>query len=757
MKKLLAILMTTALSVWAGSTYYEWSGSAFATDTNGTGRAVDADPDGDQIRNAEEYAFLTDPLSANVSPATIGVSNGTVYIGFPWNNGAVDLEWKMEQASALGSNDWNTVTNLNVESTPNGNLDDLRVQPLDNLGGSGFFRLKAELAEPELILDALEGGAGWLTFNQAEFVTSSGELLPEVGVEFFKHSVGANWSHSGFFKPTNLILQGGHYFVTLWVGHDGSPRPFADGNITLGFFDSATPVGKAVDIRDAVNAFSALPGVSRVDELATPVPSNGWEEWRIEYIVDPGSSAIGQRVNVGLHAQSRADGGNQAMFDGLSISTSEMDSIRVHVEDVVRTNLPSTLFNGHLVHHKASIKNMIWDHRTTGNTLRQGYTEQAFDELHLHGVRYPGGTAAKTWYDYDDQGGVAWLADNGVTNTGTGTLDTIGDVVDWCRDASLTSYFIVPVVRFWDGNQYGAASNYASHAVSLTQSIAAGHNGPMPEYWDIGNEIYEPDYDSATYAQFAGPIAQAIKAVDSNLKPVVCVKRGNPSAAREIADTLQLNSNSWDAVSGVTFHALNVGITVWGGNTLYLQAMEVQALFPGKEFLVTALAPSPYNGLECANAILGSYEQLIRAGAGHIVNWPATHFNTSGRLWIEGLGLTPSGKVLRWLGESGIGNPMLSVTENTAHAVKVLAFKEANGQVTAYIAGMESDLGTEIKLSVGGFQGSDIRAVRLKASGADTRSDVFSEEPVSVSGSNPYVFVLNKNTTYEIIKLEILP
>lgn len=63
MHRTIAILMTAALSALANPTYYDWSGAAFAR-----------------------------------------------------NNGAANLEWQLEEASSLVSNDWNAATNLSVES-----------------------------------------------------------------------------------------------------------------------------------------------------------------------------------------------------------------------------------------------------------------------------------------------------------------------------------------------------------------------------------------------------------------------------------------------------------------------------------------------------------------------------------------------------------------------------------------------------------------------------------------------------------------
>ncbi len=417
---------------------------------------------------------------------------------------------------------------------------------------------------------------------------------------------------------------------------------------------------------------------------------------------------------------------------------------------VLRQNLPATLFNGHLVHHKASINNEIWDCRSSGNTLRQGYSATAFDQTWLYGVRYPGGTAAKEWYDYNDQGGLNWLAQQGVTDT-THPLDTVDDVLAWCRDASMRAYFLVPVVRFWP-NYYGQAVDYAVNAVALTHARSVALNAPMPEYWDIGNEVYEPDYDSTNYAAFAGRIAEAIRAQVSFVKPVVCVKRNNPAAMDEIVTKLQSNSAWWNNVKGVTMHVLNTGEAAWSGELIHDQAETMINKFPGKTPMVTALSPSDSDGLVCANALLGSYRQLMKAGIQHIVVWPITHFNMSGRQYHDGA-LTPSGQFLRWLSMDAVGGSLINSTQSVTGDINVMTIKKSADQVVVYIAGNSGALDTSIKLNVEGFGNATISGQRLKAVNGDPVSDAVDIGTVLPAGTNPYYFSINKFSKYEIVRL----
>jgi hypothetical protein len=417
---------------------------------------------------------------------------------------------------------------------------------------------------------------------------------------------------------------------------------------------------------------------------------------------------------------------------------------------VLRQNLPATLFNGHLVHHKASINRVIWDCRSTGNTLRQGYSATAFDQTWLYGVRYPGGTAADEWYDYNDQGGLTWLAQQGVTET-THPLDQVDHVLNWCRDSSMRAYFIVPVKRFWP-NHYGQAVDYAVNAVALTHARSVALNAPMPEYWDVGNEVYEPDYDSANYAAFAGRIAQAIKAQVSFVKPVVGVKRNNPTAMDEIVSKLKSNSAWWNSVNGVTMHVLNTGEAAWVGEVIHDQAKTMITKFPGKTPMVTALSPSDADGLICANSLLGSYRQLMRAGIQHIVVWPITHFNMNGRQYHNGA-LTPSGQFLRWLSMDAVGGSLIRSTESVTDETNVLTIKKGANEVVVYIAGNSGAIDTSIKLNVEGFTNAAVAGQRLTAGNGDPASDLVEIENVNPAGTNPYYFSINKNSTYEIVRL----
>jgi hypothetical protein len=294
--------------------------------------------------------------------------------------------------------------------------------------------------------------------------------------------------------------------------------------------------------------------------------------------------------------------------------------------------------------------------------------------------------------------------------------------------------------------------DYAVNAVALTHSRAVALNAPMPEYWDIENEIYEPDFDSTNYASFAGRIAQAIKAQVSFVKPVICVKRNNPAAMDEIVTKLKSNSAWWNSVNGVTMHVLNTGEPAWKGEMIHDQAKTMINKFPGKTPMVTALSPSDADGLICANSLLGSYRQLMRAGIQHIIVWPITHFNMSGRQYINGA-LTPSGQFLRWLSMDAVGGSLINSTLSVTGETNVLTIKKSANQVVVYIAGNSGALDKSIKLTVEGFNNATISAQRLTAVNGDPASDLVEINTIIPTGTNPYYLSINKHSTYEIVRL----
>jgi hypothetical protein len=243
-----------------------------------------------------------------------------------------------------------------------------------------------------------------------------------------------------------------------------------------------------------------------------------------------------------------------------------------------------------------------------------------------------------------------------------------------------------------------------------------------------------------------------MKAQDSFVKPVVVVKRSMPAQMDEIVTKLKSNSGWWNSVNGVTMHVLSIGEPAWRSEEVYDQAKVMISKFATKTPMVTAMSPSDSNGLVHANAVLGSYRQLIRAGIQHIVVWPITHFNNSARQYDNGA-LTPSGKLVRWLSMDAVGGSLVKSTHNATDQINVLTIKKNADNVVVYIAGNSGAIDQSIKLTVEGFNNAAVAAQRLKASNGDTQSDVVVTETVNPSGTNPYYFSINKYTKYEIVRL----
>jgi len=84
-----------------------WRYVNFGTNaTNATVAGNDADPDGDRLFNVEEYAFNTDPLTANASlivSALLVLTNGAQFLAmtFPLVTAASDITYRIEASTDL--------------------------------------------------------------------------------------------------------------------------------------------------------------------------------------------------------------------------------------------------------------------------------------------------------------------------------------------------------------------------------------------------------------------------------------------------------------------------------------------------------------------------------------------------------------------------------------------------------------------------------------------------------------------------------
>jgi hypothetical protein len=105
--------------------------------------AVDDDSDG--LSNLLEYAFGTDPNSANLSPFRIvGANpNGTVTMEFQWNWQATGVSWQIHHGSDLTNNaTWPAVSPGTVTTVREGNIDRITITPSMTDPNRGFFILK---------------------------------------------------------------------------------------------------------------------------------------------------------------------------------------------------------------------------------------------------------------------------------------------------------------------------------------------------------------------------------------------------------------------------------------------------------------------------------------------------------------------------------------------------------------------------------------------------------------------------------------
>ncbi len=103
------------------------------------------DTDGDGLSDLLEYAFMTNPATANASPFRIasGNSNGTITIEFPWNWQATGLSWQIRHGRDLTAiPTWPVVSPGTTNIVREGNIDRISVTPAMAYPDRGFYILE---------------------------------------------------------------------------------------------------------------------------------------------------------------------------------------------------------------------------------------------------------------------------------------------------------------------------------------------------------------------------------------------------------------------------------------------------------------------------------------------------------------------------------------------------------------------------------------------------------------------------------------
>ncbi|HMP77337.1 MAG TPA: hypothetical protein PKE12_13665 [Kiritimatiellia bacterium] len=443
------------------------------------------------------------------------------------------------------------------------------------------------------------------------------------------------------------------------------------------------------------------------------------------------------------------------------------EHVTVNAARVLRTQIPATAFSGINVSHASSVRAVYPSCSKDAIRHRPGVLRETFEAVGLRGLRYPGGTFAEETYDYFDQGGTGHLATAGC-DPGTNRLDTVADVLAFCKAFQAEPYFIVPTKRFFAGHngnpahQFDAAAAYAFDAVRMTVATGEALGAPRVRYWDIGNEVYEPEFDPSDYARFAGHIALAIKAADPRARTVVNVapqhKNWNFTAASNIVRTLKSNPVWWDSVDAFTMHILNAGPTNWGGDSIHGMTMVMRSIFEDKEVLFTAISPSSWSGQWAANGLLSTYEQVLRAGTDHVVSWPTAHQSASGRLWHVPQGLTPSGLAMNWLIEAAMSNAMVETSHTDGNPIKAMAFRDGSERLTVFLMGKHAGA-RRVQLAINSFASGYVRETRLTGYAGAPKHDFIRTETRTRTG-NPlsrYETTINRDSNYEVLRLEFSP
>jgi surface-anchored protein len=132
----------------------EWQSTNWLPATAGSTNGPAADPDGDGVVNAMEYALGLNPtsVSTNGLPTISFVTDGSDAFGaltFTRVKGATDLVYEPSVQSALSAGDWETMTNL-VSTVDNGDTELVTVRDSIPRGSiiRRFYQLRIRLRYP---------------------------------------------------------------------------------------------------------------------------------------------------------------------------------------------------------------------------------------------------------------------------------------------------------------------------------------------------------------------------------------------------------------------------------------------------------------------------------------------------------------------------------------------------------------------------------------------------------------------------------
>jgi len=213
--------------------------------------------------------------------------------------------------------------------------------------------------------------------------------------------------------------------------------------------------------------------------------------------------------------------------DSLDIQNARQASVRVATDDVVRENLPSTLFGFNIQHH--NFQNDLWRERDRSVDPDVVEALQSFPGA-LY--RYPGGLVANRFWWQETVGAPSKRLGQKAVSTSPGRPVQFGveEYFDFVRCVNGHPWYVLNLVG-WDARSMLRElpeSTLSESNAALAKLLKASFQD-VPRYYQLGNELDRSEYQwpHEKYVQRARGSIAAIREVDPEAKFVAFLRDFN--------------------------------------------------------------------------------------------------------------------------------------------------------------------------------------------------------------------------------------